>query len=66
MSRKLVSRAINPLDNQGVPVCLPRTGLIVLETIVADAQEVRPSLNPACGTKRSVKIGCLAPLVALR
>jgi DNA-binding MarR family transcriptional regulator len=39
VSRKLVSRAVNPRDNREVLVCLTRTGLIARETIVAGAQE---------------------------
>ena len=39
VSRKLVSRAVNPRDNREVLVCLTRTGLIGHETIVAGALE---------------------------
>jgi DNA-binding MarR family transcriptional regulator len=39
VSRKLVSRAVNPEDNREVLVCLTRTGLIAHETIVAGALE---------------------------
>src|SRR5229473_8090470 len=39
VSRKLVSRAVNPQDNREVLVCLTRSGLIVHETIVAGALE---------------------------
>jgi DNA-binding MarR family transcriptional regulator len=39
VSRKLVSRAVNPSDNREVLVCLTRTGLIAHETIVAGALE---------------------------
>jgi DNA-binding MarR family transcriptional regulator len=39
VSRKLVSRAVNPRDNREVLVCLTRTGLIAHETIVAGALE---------------------------
>ena len=39
VSRKLVSRAVNPRDNREVLVCLTRTGLAAHETIVAGAQE---------------------------
>jgi DNA-binding MarR family transcriptional regulator len=39
VSRKLVSRAVNPRDNREVLVCLTRTGLIAHETIVAGAME---------------------------
>src|SRR6202167_3168394 len=35
VSRKLVSRAVNPRDNREVLVCLTRTGLMAHETIVA-------------------------------
>src|SRR5260370_15945457 len=35
VSRKLVSRTVNPRDNREVLVCLTRTGLIAHETIVA-------------------------------
>jgi DNA-binding MarR family transcriptional regulator len=39
VSRKLVSRAVNPRDNREVLVCLTRTGLIAHETIAAGALE---------------------------
>jgi DNA-binding MarR family transcriptional regulator len=39
VSRKLVSRAINPRDNREVLVCLTRTGLVAHETIVTGALE---------------------------
>jgi DNA-binding MarR family transcriptional regulator len=39
VSRKLVSRAVNPRDNREVLVGLTRNGLIAHETIVAGAQE---------------------------
>jgi DNA-binding MarR family transcriptional regulator len=39
VSRKLVSRAVNPRDNREVLVCLTRTGLIAHETVVAGALE---------------------------
>ena len=39
VSRKLVSRAVNPQDNREVLVCLTRIGLIAHETIVAGALE---------------------------
>ena len=39
VSRKLVSRVVNPRDNREVLVCLSRTGLIAHETIVAGALE---------------------------
>jgi DNA-binding MarR family transcriptional regulator len=39
VSRKLVSRAVNPRDNREVLVCLTRTGLIAHEAIVAGAIE---------------------------
>src|SRR5882724_5543328 len=39
VSRKLVSRAVNPRDNREVLVCLTRTGLIAHDTIVAGALE---------------------------
>ena len=39
VSRKLVSRAVNPRDNREVLVCLTRTGLIAHETIVAGSLE---------------------------
>jgi len=39
VSRKLVSRTVNPRDNREVLVCLTRTGLIAHETIVAGALE---------------------------
>ena len=37
VSRKLVSRAVNPRDNREVLVCLTRTGLVAHETIVTEA-----------------------------
>jgi DNA-binding MarR family transcriptional regulator len=39
VSRKLVSRAVNPRDNREVLVCLTRTGLIAHETILTGALE---------------------------
>jgi DNA-binding MarR family transcriptional regulator len=39
VSRKLVSRAINPRDNREVLVCLTRTGLAAHDAIVAGALE---------------------------
>ena len=39
VSRKLVSRAVNPKDNREVLVSLTRTGLVAHETIVAGALE---------------------------
>ena len=39
VSRKLVSRAVNPQDNREVLVSLTRTGLAAHETIVAGARE---------------------------
>jgi DNA-binding MarR family transcriptional regulator len=39
VSRKLVSRAVNPRDNREVLVGLTRTGLVAHETIVAGALE---------------------------
>ncbi len=39
VSRRLVSRAVNPGDNREVLVCLTRTGLIAHEAIVAGALE---------------------------
>ena len=39
VSRKLVSRAVNPRDNREVLVSLTRSGLIAHETIVAGALE---------------------------
>jgi DNA-binding MarR family transcriptional regulator len=39
VSRKLVSREVNPRDNREVLVCLTRTGLIAHETVVAGALE---------------------------
>jgi DNA-binding MarR family transcriptional regulator len=39
VSRKLVSRVVNPRDNREVLVCLSLTGLMAHETIVAGALE---------------------------
>ncbi len=39
MSRKLVSRAVNPRDNREVLVCLTRAGLAAHDAIVTGAQE---------------------------
>ncbi|HEX9471831.1 MAG TPA: MarR family transcriptional regulator [Bradyrhizobium sp.] len=39
VSRKLVSRAVNPRDNREVLVCLTRTGLAAHDAIVAGALE---------------------------
>jgi DNA-binding MarR family transcriptional regulator len=38
VSRKLVSRAVNPRDNREILVCLTRTGLAAHETIAAAAE----------------------------
>jgi DNA-binding MarR family transcriptional regulator len=37
VSRKLVSRAVNPGDNREVLVCLTRTGLVAHDAMVAGA-----------------------------
>jgi len=39
VSRKLVSRAVNPRDNREVLVCLTRAGLAAHDAIVTGAQE---------------------------
>jgi hypothetical protein len=39
VSRKLVSRAVNPRDNREVLVCLTRTGLVANDAMVAGALE---------------------------
>ena len=39
VSRKLVSRAVNPRDNREVLVCLTRTGLVAHDAMVAGALE---------------------------
>jgi len=39
VSRKLVSKAVNPQDNREGLICLTRTGLIAHDTIVAGALE---------------------------
>jgi DNA-binding MarR family transcriptional regulator len=39
VSRKLVTKAVNPRDNREVLVCLTRTGLAAHDAIVAGAQE---------------------------
>jgi DNA-binding MarR family transcriptional regulator len=39
VSRKLVSRSVNPRDNREVLVCLTRSGLTAHEAIVAGARE---------------------------
>jgi DNA-binding MarR family transcriptional regulator len=39
VSRKLVSRAVNPRDNREVLVCLTRTGLVAHDAMVAGARE---------------------------
>jgi DNA-binding MarR family transcriptional regulator len=39
MSRKLVAKAVNPLDNREVLVSLTRTGLAAHDAIVAGARE---------------------------
>ena len=39
VSRKPVSREVNPRDNREMLVCLTRTGLIAHETILAGARE---------------------------
>jgi DNA-binding MarR family transcriptional regulator len=58
VSRKLVSRAVNPQDNREVLVCLTRTGLIAHETIVAGALERNQRLLEQLGEgERAVLLG---------
>ena len=58
VSRKLVSRAVNPRDNREVLVCLTRTGLIAHETIVAGALERNQRLLEQLGEgERAVLLG---------
>ena len=52
VSRKLVSRAVNPRDNREVLVCLTRTGLLAHETIVAGALERNQRLLERSARKR--------------
>lgn len=49
VSRKLVSREVNPRDNREVLVCLTRTGLIAHETILAGALERNQRLMEQLG-----------------
>ena len=49
VSRKLVSRAVNPRDNREVLVCLTRSGLMAHETMVAGAQERNARLLEGLG-----------------
>jgi DNA-binding MarR family transcriptional regulator len=49
VSRRLVSRAVNPRDNREVLVCLTRTGLIAHEAIVAGALERNQRLLEGLG-----------------
>ena len=49
VSRKLVSRAINPRDTREVLVCLTKTGLIAHDMIVAGALERNERLSAGLG-----------------
>jgi DNA-binding MarR family transcriptional regulator len=51
VSRKLVSRAVNPQDNREVLVCLTRTGLVAHDAMVAGALERNQRLLEALGTE---------------
>jgi DNA-binding MarR family transcriptional regulator len=51
VSRKLVSRAINPRDNREVLVCLTRTGLVAHDAMVAGALERNQRLLEELGTE---------------
>jgi DNA-binding MarR family transcriptional regulator len=51
VSRKLVSRAVNPLDNREVLVSLTRTGLSAHDVIVAGAQERNQRLLEGLGNE---------------
>jgi DNA-binding MarR family transcriptional regulator len=54
VSRKLVSRAVNPEDNREVLVCLTRTGLVAHETIVAGAIERNARLLELLGKEEAI------------
>ena len=56
VSRKLVSRAVNPRDNREVLVCLTRTGLIAHEAIVAGALERNQRLLEQLGKDDAAKL----------
>src|SRR5258707_12502762 len=68
VSRKLVSRAVNPRDNREVLVCLTRTGLIAHETIVAGAlggnRPLLGQVNEGQGGMVLVRIDTLTDTVA--
>ena len=51
VSRKLVSRAVNPRDNREVLVCLARTGLVAHDAMVAGALERNRRLLEELGTE---------------
>jgi DNA-binding MarR family transcriptional regulator len=51
VSRKLVSRAVNPQDNREVLVCLTRTGLVAHDAMVVGALERNQRLLEALGTE---------------
>jgi DNA-binding MarR family transcriptional regulator len=51
VSRKLVSRAVNPRDNREVLVCLTRTGLVAHDAMVAGALERNQRLLEELGTE---------------
>jgi DNA-binding MarR family transcriptional regulator len=56
VSRKLVSRAVNPRDNREVLVCLTRTGLIAHEAIVAGALERNQRLLDELGKDDAARL----------
>jgi DNA-binding MarR family transcriptional regulator len=56
VSRKLVSRAVNPRDNREVLVCLTRNGLIAHEAIVAGAVERNQRLLEELGKDDVAKL----------
>src|ERR1700727_84378 len=51
VSRRLVSRAVNPRDNREVLVCLTRTGLVAHDAMVAGALERNQRLLEELGTE---------------
>jgi DNA-binding MarR family transcriptional regulator len=51
VSRKLVSRTVNPQDNREVLVCLTRTGLVAHDAMVVGALERNQRLLEELGTE---------------
>jgi DNA-binding MarR family transcriptional regulator len=56
VSRKLVSKAVNPRDSREVLVCLTRAGLVAHETMVAGALERNQVLLEQLSTEEAAML----------